>query len=326
MPAADLISAPDRDLIKRLTYAAAAVFLFTALFSYLDRVYSRKFFDVTGQADWIWAQHRMSSNDPVAFFAAREFTLPENRVYTHLKLLGDPEYTFWINGREVAGVRLGEERRLHLYDISSLVRTGRNRIVVAVRAPLGVGGLLASIDIAPETENWVVTDRDWKIYRRWNPEILQRDPEPPQFEPPQIVGEPPIGRWNYLAIDPRPLDGTPGQVLAPQESFSMIGYLPAIRTRAGVAVAVTDRARATVFDFGFTKGRVRLTRAGDHFTSRNVYVRFANARNELGRVEWNLRPVVLAPGEHVITIPESYSFRYVMVFARGVTAEVLRDQ
>ena len=49
----------------------------------------------------------MSANEPVAFFAAREFTLPPNRVYTRLKVLGDPEYTLYVNGREIAGRLVG---------------------------------------------------------------------------------------------------------------------------------------------------------------------------------------------------------------------------
>jgi hypothetical protein len=42
------------------------------------------------------------------------------------------------------------------------VKTGRNRIVIAVRAPQGAGGLIASIDIGPEVANWVVTDGSGK--------------------------------------------------------------------------------------------------------------------------------------------------------------------
>src|SRR5689334_22040393 len=83
-------STDDRDLMKRLTSVLALIFAFTVAFATLDRTYSRKFFDITGDARWIWAQHRMSDNLPVAFFAARDFTLPEKRFYAKLKVLGDP--------------------------------------------------------------------------------------------------------------------------------------------------------------------------------------------------------------------------------------------
>ena len=53
-------------------------------------------------------------------------------------------------------------------------------------------------------------------------------------------------------------------------------------------------------------------------------VRFAFARQELGYVEWNLRPIVFAPGEMTVTTPEMNDFRYAMVFSRGVRAEVVK--
>jgi hypothetical protein len=330
MTAADSINARERDLLGRLAVVVIFILVFTAAFAHIHRVYADKFFGITGRAEWIWAQHRMSSNEPVAFFAARELVLPERRLYTHLKLIGDPEYTVYVNGREVAGRRLAGRRkqetdeRLDLYDISELVRTGPNRIVIAVRAPQGIGGLIASVDLAPEQQNWLVTNGEWRIYREWRPELLRRDPPGVAWEVPQIVGSPPVGRWNYLHVARREHGAPVAGVLAPAQSFEVIGLVPTIRTRGGVAVAVAEKARATAFDFGFTRGRLRLTRDRSHFASRAVNVRFAFARHELGYVEWNLRPIVFAPGELTVTTPERHDFRYAMVFARGVRAEVVK--
>jgi len=309
--------------MKRLTIVLAFVFVFTAAFAHLEQTYSQKFFDITGRAKWIWAQHRMSDNEPVAFFATRDFDLPEQRYYTHLKILGDPEYSVFVNGREIAGRRVGEERALDLYDISDIVKTGRNRIVVGVRAPKGVGGLIASVDIAPETANWMVSDEQWRLYRNWDPRILARD-IPGGWYAPLVIGDPPIGKWNYLSAKPAALTQPAATVIAPLESFQQIGSIPAIRTQGGVAVATADKQRATAFDFGFTRGRIRLTLEKPPIHSRLVNVRLANARGELAFAEWNLRRVVFAPGETVVTTPESYDFRYVMVFGRGVRAEVVR--
>jgi hypothetical protein len=320
----------EGELAKRLGAVVVFMFVFTAAFAHLDRVYSDKFFGITGQAQWIWAQHRMAANEPVAFFAVREFDLPERRIFTHLKVVGDPEYTVYLNGRELAGRLLTRGRqtdaddRLDFYDVSQLVKTGRNRIVVAVRAPQGIGGLIAAIDIAPETQNWLVTDGSWKIHRRWDPSLPQRDPAGAPPEAPLIVGSPPVGRWNYLQVARRMPSEPDHELLEPRDSFEAIGLIPAISTRGGVAVAVTERSRATAFDFGFTRGRLRLTRERSHFASRTVNVRFAFARPELGLAEWNLRPIVFAPGEMTVTTPEAHDFRYAMVFARGVRAEVVR--
>lgn len=308
--------------MRRLTVVLAFLFFFTAAFSILNRVYSQKFLATTGEARWIWAQHGMSSGEPVAFFAARDVDLPAKRYFTRLKIAADPEYEVWVNGHEIAGRRSDVQPALDLYEISELVHTGTNRIVVAIRAPKGVGGLLASIDIAPETENWVVTDASWKIYRRWNPELLARDVRDLPSQPPMIIGSPPVGRWNYPALVRRKLSKPPAKFIPPRESFATVAYLPAVRTAGGLALAVADRARATAFDFGFTHGRVRFTRERVHGASRVVYVRFAYARDELGRIEWNLRPVVFAPGESTVTTTESHDFRYVMVFGSGIRAEV----
>jgi hypothetical protein len=327
---AQIVSGADRELMRRLTIVVALIFAFTVAFTLLDRTYSRKFFDITGDARWIWAQHRMNDNAPVAFFAARDFTLPEKRFYAHLKVMGDPEYTVFINGREIAGRRVSgdrgreEERVLDAYDISSRVTTGRNRIVIAVRAPQGAGGLIASVDIGPETANWFVTDQSWRIFRRWDPRVLIADPPGVSWETPSVIGAPPVGRWNYLATRERPLASPPTRIAPPTDVFEQIGLIPRIRTSGGVAVAGTEEARAMAFDFGFTKGRVRVTDEKERVASEVVHVRFAFDRAELRFPEWNLRPVVFAPGEHVVTTPEEHDFRYLMLFGRGARAEVVQ--
>lgn len=311
--------------MRRLTVVVLGVFLFAAAFAYLDRVYSQKFLDTTGRAQWIWAQHRMSSNEPVAFFATRDFELPERRHFAHLKIFADPEYTVWINGTEVARRSVGEEHSLALYDLSDRVRTGKNRVVVAVRAGQGVGGLLAALDIGPEALNWIVTDSQWRIHRRWTPALPQREPPDARWESPLLVGEPPIGRWNYLDVETRTLSKPPASTQRPIRSFELIGAIPTISMRGGVAVAGIERHRATAFDFGPTTGRVRIVLDRPALTSRALHVRLANHADELPRAEQNLRRVVFAPGETSVTLIDPASFRYVMVFAPGARAEVVHE-
>ena len=313
----------DFDLLRRLAVVLAFVFVFTAAVSHLSAVYSRKFYDRTAPAKWIWANHNLSANEPLAFFAAREIELPANRVYTRLKIAADPEYTLYLNGREVAGRRVGEDRSLDYYDISDRVQTGRNRIVVALRAPKGMGGLLVSIDIAPETENWIVSDERWRIYRRWDPLLLEFDIAG-RSERPMIIGEPPIGSWNYLQIARRDLRDPASTLVPPKSAFAVEALFPAIRTQEGIAVATAERRRAVAYDFGGVEGRVRAVLEAETPVSRLVYVRLANHRNELGLIEWNLRPFVFAPDEREITTPESYGFRYAMAFARDVRMEVVK--
>lgn len=323
MTAGDSISASDRDLMKRLGLVLAFIFVFTAAFSHLAAVYSQKFHDRTAPAQLLWARHPMSANEPVAFFAARDVELPPHRVYARLKLLGDPEYTLYVNGREIAGRLVGEDRALDYYELSEVMQTGRNRIVVAVRAPKGVGAFLAALDLAPETQNWIVSDPQWKIYRRWDPLILQYDVAG-QWEAPAVIGAPPIGRWNFLEIAKRGADAPPANVLAAKDSFEFVGLLPTIRTQAGISVAGSERARATAFEFGqATKGRIRVSQDRARGFSRLVQVRFANDRSELGLLELNPRAIVFAAGETEVTTPEEHTFRYVVAFAPDVKIEVL---
>ncbi|MGN6185617.1 MAG: hypothetical protein ACTHQM_18415, partial [Thermoanaerobaculia bacterium] len=314
---------PHRDLMNRHGKVFALLFILTAGFSHLVRVYSQKFYDVTGEARWIWAQHSMSAGAPVAFFAARDFELPENRIFTQIKVLGDPEYTLYINGQKVAGQLVGEDRKIQLYEISDLVKTGRNRVVIGVRAAQGFGGLIASIDIGPETRNWIVSDSSWRIYRRWDEALLARDLDT-GWETPMIIGEPPIGRWNFLDIENAQRAIAVQEVQQPVDSFEVDGFIPKVKTQNGMAIATVDPAKGMAFDFGFTRGRLRLTTDRDYAFSRAVMVRYANVRDELPLIEWTLRPVVFAPGERVVEIPESASFRYVMVFAKDVRVEVVR--
>lgn len=211
-----------------------------------------------------------------------------------------------------------------MYDVSEVVTTGRNRIVVAVRSPQGLGGLIAAIDLGPETQNWLVTDAAWRIYRAWRPDLLVRDSVDLPWEQPLIIGEPPAGRWNYLAVESAPHREQSSAMVTPKTVAATVGLVPNIRTSGGVAVAVNERRAATLFDFGFTSGRIRLTLNGSRDVSSSIPIRLANHSDELGGAVWNLRPIVFAPGESSVTTPEAYAFRYVMVFDRDVSVEIIQ--
>lgn len=312
-------------MLKRLTIVLIFVLLATAAISHLQRLYAAKFHGDTGTADWIWVPHRISANEPAAFFATHEFELPQQRLYTHLKILGDPEYTVWLNGTEVGGRVVGEQRELDFYDVSALARPGLNRIVVAVRAQQGVGGLIAAIDIAPEQANVVVTNAQWRIYRRWDLALLEEDPADLPADVPMTLGEPPYGRWNYLTRVPAALSARVSRVVAPVAVFPLRAMLPTIRTVSGIAVQVADPVRATAYDFGGpTRGRVRVTLDRPNLFPTIVQARFANDRDELGIIEWSVRTYVLAAGEQLVVDPAVRDFRYVLVYSRRARVEVLQ--
>jgi hypothetical protein len=316
------ISVQDRELMRRLTAALFFIVLLTAGFSYLWELFSNKFHDITGQATWIWAPHRISRNTPVVFFAARDFDLPKHRAWTRIKILGDPEYTLYFNGHQIGGRRVGDALHLDTYEVSKLAHDGKNRLLIAVRSTNGVGGLIASIDIAPEIENIVVTGSDWKIFPVWNSELPVRDVG--SSVTPMVLGEPPAGRWNYLAQRSAELSAPPSTVIQPSRSWSYRATIPTIKIRSGVAVAVPEAARATAYDFGPTAGHVRLVLNRPYSVPPVVRVRLANAEQELSSVEADIRSFVFGAGETMVLDPEVHHFRYVVVYGGRARAEVVK--
>lgn len=308
--------------MARLTVVIVFGFLFIAAFVRLERMYSRRFFDVTGRAEWLWSNTEVSRGEPVAFFAARDFDLPANRSYTKIKVAGDPEYTLYFNGVAVGGRQFGEGTAavLDTYDVSSLARDRNNRIVVAVRSSNGVGGLIAAVDLSPEIENYVVTDRDWHIFRRWDASLPQHDAG--SWQAPLLLGMPPMGRWNYPALTAATIAPPPAKIAEPVSAFSFITRIPVVETISGVAVVGSKRVRATAYDFGdIADGRAQLTITYDNNTSREVNVRFANVRSELFQLEGDVRPFVFAAGERTVTDPEVRHFRYVLVYGAQASAK-----
>lgn len=305
----------DRVIIRRLGSGLAIAFALAALFFRLNDLYSDKFFDVTGRAEWIWDGHRVASGDPIAFFATRDFRLPAGRQYTKIKILGDPEYTLYLNGVEIGGKRVSDSNRLDVYDVSAVARTGKNRLVVAVRSPNGVGGLIVSLDLSPETENVVVTDRNWLIFRRWSPLLLRRDVYELHPHAPMSLGRPPMRRWNYLTKTPMPLFLPPQSEVQARQTMSFVTALPEFRTLGGIVVVGRRPVRATVYDFGPLRGygRISLPR-GISGTSQTISVRYANVPSELALVEGSVEEIVFAPGEQSVIDPQKRSFRYIIVY------------
>jgi hypothetical protein len=317
------INAADRTLIRRFTLGAAALFLFTAAFTRLDLLYSHKFFDVTGRAQWIWTQTRLSSGVPVAYFATRDFDLPANRYFTRIKIAGDPQYTLYFNGREVGGRWQGAKVALDVYDVSSMARTGRNRIVVAVRSANGVGGLIASVDIAPEYQNMLVTGSDWRIVQRWRDDLPLRDPPRTWSSSPMVLGAPPIGRWNFLSRRAGTFTLPIHRLITARQVSRMNVALPVIDIKGGVAVAGSRPMEGIVFDFGPTSGRPRLTN-GFEGATRAVKVRFANDRSELLTIEGGVDSFVFAAGERTIVDPQERHFRYAMVYGGNAAVDLVQ--
>lgn len=325
MDAADFnsrIAPADRELMRRLTSVIVFLLLLTAAFSYLWRLYATKFYDITGEASWIWAPHRINRNMPVAFFAVRDFDLPAGRNWTRIKILGDPEYTLYFNGKRIGGHRSADDRQLDVFDVSGLARDRGNRIVVAVRSTNGVGGLIVAVDIKPEIENFIVSGPEWKIFKRWDHRLPIHDVG--ASVAPMIIGEPPAGRWNFPTVRPGDPAVETTAVLRPRDVQHYRTEIPTIEIRDGIAVGGRKTERATAFDFGPTRGRVRLTFTGGTGMPSVIYARTANAPEELTALEPPTMPFVFGAGEQTVVDPEERAFRYVIVYGGRGSAEVLQ--
>jgi len=314
----------DHSLVRRLSIALLALLGGVAAFSRLDLLYSEKFLDATGRAEWIWAQHRLSLNVPVAFFATRNFDLPPSRRFTHIKVFVDPEYTLYFNGEAIGARRGGEESALDVYDVSKLARDRSNRIVVAVRSANGVGGVIASVDISSEYQNIVPSGSEWTIVRQWFDDLLVRDPSPEFVSSPMRLGRPPIGRWNYLSAHEVGFAAPVQRVVQPQSTTRFKTAIPTVEDRSGTLIAVPRPILATAYDFGPTSGRPRFTIDYDNSASRAIKVRFANTPAELRSVEGSVESFVFAAGERTITDPTERRFRYVMVYGSQASVVVLQ--
>jgi hypothetical protein len=316
------IAPADRELTRRLTVVAIVLFLFTAAFSTLFRLYSKKFRDVTGRAEWIWPSHQISRQTPIVFFASRDFDLPGWRKYTRIKVLGDPEYTLFFNGKPIGGRRVRDDRYLDIYDVTELARDGRNRILVAVRSSNGVGGLITSVDITPEAENVVATGKDWRVFQRWHDALPLRDAG--LAATPMSFGTPPAGRWNYLIPRSMAIEKPPEKAIAPQNVFRFVASRGEVRIVDGVPVAGKRPAPAVVYDFGPVKGRIRLTLTRDEAVAPMIEVKLGNTMEDLAAIDYEPRAFPFAPGERSVTDPDVEEFRYVMVYSGRARAEVVQ--
>lgn len=317
-------TARDILLIKRLSIALLAIFIFTFAFHRLYLMYAHKFFDVLGpEASWIWAKHPVSRDIPIAFFATREFNLPEDRYFTKIKIAADPEYTLYFNGQMLAGRRGEDGTVLDVYDVSKLARTGRNRIVIAARSANGVGGVIAAVDTRPDF-HLLATDSKWNIVRRWRDDLPLRDPPPSWLTRPSVLGRPPALRWNYLGTRDGEYLKPAKSVVPPLRAFRVDAALPDINVIGGVAVVGSHRTPGIAYEFPYRDARVRLETQPGTMGSQRVRVRFANSVSDLAPPEGDLQFFVFAPGERVITEPKEHGFRFVMVYGGDASAKAVQ--
>ncbi len=299
-----------------------AIALVIALFfTTTHAFYAGKFERTTGEAEWLWTWNWISRQKPSAFFATRDFLLSGTDPYVEINVSADPMYTLFFNEVEVGGGRWEGSESIDVYDVTDLVIPGVNRIVIAVRAPDGVGGVLASVDTGPISRNIVVTNDEWRLSNEWSPELLLRDPAD-AFEP-RVLGRPPFGRWNFPPERERERYEAGGYVLHPTSSSETNVALQKVKVVGGVAIAARDDVDATVFDFGQVSGRPRI-----HVAPGEMRVIRYLAVDDLAHLKAGTDPdaLVVAQGETEVTEPATRHFRYFIALDPIESVEVLSDR
>ncbi len=145
-------------------------------------------------ACWIWAPGVHESVEPLAFFAVRDFDLDEPG-HASLTIVADEEYVVYLNGRRVGSGSYRDRSPADLYEVGDVTKAGGNRLAVELRSSRGAGGLLANLRLGQEEGPRIVTDGDWRVFRRYDPAILHGW-RLEGGEPATVWRGHPAGRWR----------------------------------------------------------------------------------------------------------------------------------
>jgi hypothetical protein len=129
---------------------------------------------------------------PLRFFAAREFDWQGSGSRPARALLFvDRRYSLFFNGESVGQGQQRPGDPLDAYDLSSLLRRGRNRIVIRAESPDGAGGILFLLNLPDGSQ--VPSDGRWRVAK--TEKELESGPRQAA-----IWGSPPMYPWGYPAL------------------------------------------------------------------------------------------------------------------------------
>lgn len=142
----------------------------------------------TGAARWIWATRDLPEPAPLSFTAVKDFVATPSPRPALARIFVDRSYSFRVNGVPVGSGSQKPGDSLHVYDLSSVLRPGRNHIAVVASSPTGAGGILFWLDAGDRQP--VVSDDSWEIESA--AEVSGKSPR-------RAVqwGRPPMYPWRY---------------------------------------------------------------------------------------------------------------------------------
>lgn len=160
-------------------------------------------------ACWIWADVSLRDPQPVAFLAVREFELATVPGKAWLKALADESFVLFLNGAYIGAGTYTAQAPLAGYRVEHLLKKGTNRLVVELRSVRGVGGFLANLLVDDEGglgRPVVVTDAQWKVFRRDERRNWTAGAPLAGGEPVRVWHQPPTGRWRLEeSVDDLPI-------------------------------------------------------------------------------------------------------------------------
>ncbi|MBR4956967.1 MAG: hypothetical protein IKZ31_04345, partial [Lentisphaeria bacterium] len=237
------------------------------------------------QAHWI-CHPQMRSTKDIAFFAyRREFELTAIPVEARLQMTADDGQYVYINGQYVGGREAGWQQTA-LYNITSLLKTGKNIIEIRVRNENGPTAMISELRLdMPDGQVVIIaSDRNYSVTAIDNKDVPQVDYSAAVAA--LELGIPPIAPWHSVAY----------YVLKKRVAFQLAD-------------------NAVKYENGRISGRFTLSQAaGENITLQltcgtTVYGRYPVQISDLaGEVSIDVAQLNLFPGEYtLIADPESFS-------------------
>lgn len=156
--------------------------------------------DGTGEAEWIWLDGDWRRPRPAVFFAVADLTLAEVPERASLVVVGDEEYVATVNGWAVGSGRYHQGSPGGRHALDGVLRPGGNRVVVELRSLHGSGGFLAWVETEAGGRRRVPTGPSWRLFRAFEPGIVEGWRPLGEGEAPLRWGRPPIARWREVAF------------------------------------------------------------------------------------------------------------------------------
>jgi hypothetical protein len=149
------------------------------------------------RAEWIWMPGQWETPN-ITVYARRTFDLLAKPIEATLWVSADNRYRLWVKG-----VFVGEDDDFAVaerYDVTRLLKLGRNLLAVQVDNVDGPGGLLLEMRVRlPNGQTrWVISDPGWKVTDRASTEWHKLPYDDSRWLPAETRGQAPVFPWGMI--------------------------------------------------------------------------------------------------------------------------------